>query len=85
MAGPLGVSRIGREVVPEHQPHRDVECGGQAHRADDPPVRRIHEGPRVRQSFCQHSAHTDRFAESREAPKSLTSLVSAVRLEPTTP
>jgi hypothetical protein len=37
MAGPFGVSGIGREVVPQHQPHRDEE-GDSNRRANDPSV-----------------------------------------------
>ena len=43
------------------------------------------EPARVAQSICQHNAHTGRFAESREVPKYLISLVSAEGLEPSTP
>jgi hypothetical protein len=74
VAGPFGVSTIGREVVPQHQPRRDVERD-KAHRADDPPIQPIHERP----PSCAIVLPT------REVPKCLISLVSAEGLEPSTP
>jgi hypothetical protein len=43
-AGLFRVSAIGREVVPQHQPHRDIQRDD-AHRADDPPIQPILERP----------------------------------------